>query len=119
MNTTTRYQTFNGEGLEQGMFTLAEARAKWSEVEFDAETKTISVDGAKPRYTIHQIRDPNFSEIGAAVLAEAATAEEAGEIARKIATGHYYGVATLDNEVGVVDFGNETRALADVSVIED
>ena len=40
-----RYMTYNGEGLEQGMYTLAEARAKWSDVDFDAETQTISVDG--------------------------------------------------------------------------
>jgi hypothetical protein len=39
-----RYQTYNGEGLEQGMYTVDEARAKWATVEFDAETKTISVD---------------------------------------------------------------------------
>lgn len=43
MNTTTRYMTYTGEGSELGMYTIAEARTQFSNVEFEAETQTISV----------------------------------------------------------------------------
>lgn len=70
------------------------------------------------RYTIHKIRQADCSEIDAAVLGEAATAEDARKLATSIAHKHYYGVATRDNEAGTIDFGNEVRSVADVEVTE-
>jgi hypothetical protein len=70
------------------------------------------------RYTIHQIRQADYSEIDAAVLAEAATAEEARKLATSIAHKHYYGVATMDSEAGTIDFGNEVRDMTQVEVTE-
>lgn len=46
MNTNTRYMAYNGEGAEQGMYTLDEARAHFDDVEFDTETATITVGDA-------------------------------------------------------------------------
>jgi hypothetical protein len=70
------------------------------------------------RYTIHQIRQADYSEIDAAVLGEAETAEEARKLATSIAHTHYYGVATMDNEAGTIDFGNEVRDMTQVEVTE-
>jgi len=71
------------------------------------------------RYTIHAIRDENYNDIGSTVLAAAENAEEAGKLARSIAHHHDYGVCTLDNELGQIDFGNAVRDRRDVTVIQE
>lgn len=41
---TTRYMTYDGEGIELGALTIREARMQYGATTFDAPTRTITVE---------------------------------------------------------------------------